>query len=185
MNREQATELFKQELARFPHISHYGLEFIRTIRILGRHYPGVIQLSLPYIEVASDEDILDTIRHEIAHALAPRGSGHGRLWQLQCLVTGCRPERCGKEGVSTLIREKRARVFAKCADCGSEHGYLRIPKHIHHPKAEYTHTPCRFKQNKGLMIFLGRDKQPLDAAVNRRFAELTKDVSWNISVSTK
>jgi hypothetical protein len=42
-------------------------------------------VSLPYHE------ILDTILHEIAHALTPADYGHGKEWKLACKLIGAQP----------------------------------------------------------------------------------------------
>jgi predicted SprT family Zn-dependent metalloprotease len=39
------------------------------------------------------DKITDTIKHEIAHALAPRGSKHGPAWVAMCAVTGANPHK--------------------------------------------------------------------------------------------
>lgn len=55
-----------------------------------------IQLSRHYVEAAVDiRPILNTIRHEIAHVLAP-GAGHGPAWQRAAKMVGC-------ERISTRI----------------------------------------------------------------------------------
>ena len=69
----------------------------------GRHQLGCcryrskqILVSKYYVEVACDEDIKDTINHEIAHIIAGHRAGHGPEWKQACSVTGAKPVRCGK-----------------------------------------------------------------------------------------
>jgi len=39
-------------------------------------------------------EVKDTILHEIAHALLPPRTGHGKLWKAKCLEIGAKPQRC-------------------------------------------------------------------------------------------
>jgi predicted SprT family Zn-dependent metalloprotease len=54
----------------------------------------VISLSRVLIELNTLAQVKDTILHEVAHALAGPMAKHGRLWQVQALAIGARPERC-------------------------------------------------------------------------------------------
>lgn len=61
------------------------------------------------------DDILNTIRHEVAHVIAGKAAGHGYAWKAACKKTGARPERCGRAMVS---EEAVARYELVCAECG-------------------------------------------------------------------
>lgn len=70
----------------------------RCKRILGRcfFFKQKIELSSAYVLLNTDEEVLDTIRHEIAHALAflhDKEHGHGRKWREWCIKTGANPSR--------------------------------------------------------------------------------------------
>lgn len=62
-----------------------------------------IELNPDYYFLTKDEtDLLDTIHHEIAHALnwIRNGlKGHGDCWKKICLEVGCLPEACSKIAV--------------------------------------------------------------------------------------
>lgn len=62
-----------------------------------------ISLSRPLVHLNSEEEVRDTILHEIAHALAwirhRRNCGHDERWKAICVEIGARPERCFDEGV--------------------------------------------------------------------------------------
>lgn len=60
-----------------------------------------IRLSLPLTQTNSEADVLDTILHEIAHALTP-GHGHDRVWSKMAISLGANGKRCSKtaKGVS-------------------------------------------------------------------------------------
>jgi len=59
-----------------------------------------IALSRPLTETNTEEEVLDTILHEIAHAIVGPGMGHGSIWQLTA-------KGLGSNGLRT---SKRARV---------------------------------------------------------------------------
>lgn len=67
-------------------------------------YQGYIKLSSPICERATWEEIDDTIRHEIAHALAGEKAGHGPVWKEACKVTGAKPNRCGSSSIRSTGR---------------------------------------------------------------------------------
>jgi predicted SprT family Zn-dependent metalloprotease len=54
----------------------------------------VISVSHEYARQASDEDITDTLLHEIAHALVGQSHGHDEVWRVQALALGCSGMRC-------------------------------------------------------------------------------------------
>ncbi len=52
----------------------------------------VIGLSKYWVKGLSEDEVLDTILHEIAHALTP-GEGHKQAWKDMCVKIGARPDR--------------------------------------------------------------------------------------------
>ena len=54
----------------------------------------VINLSISFCHSAKTDDILDTILHEIAHALVGSGFGHGPVWARKAREIGCTSMRC-------------------------------------------------------------------------------------------
>jgi predicted SprT family Zn-dependent metalloprotease len=67
----------------------------KMTRHLGLCYRTRIVYSLEYILTAHSSAIIDTVKHEIAHAL-PFGHGHGPLWQKNAIKLGARPTRYAK-----------------------------------------------------------------------------------------
>lgn len=66
----------------------------RLTRALGRccYSRREIELNPEYVERNSESAVMDTILHEIAHALAP-GAGHGAEWKKACIRIGAKPNR--------------------------------------------------------------------------------------------
>lgn len=60
--------------------------------------PKEISLSRPLVSLNSEEEVRDTILHEIAHALAwelhKEGCGHDERWKAICVRIGARPVAC-------------------------------------------------------------------------------------------
>lgn len=84
---------------------------------------GRIELSSHFAERNSDEEILDTILHEIAHALVGPGHGHDAVWQAKCREIGARPEACYGDDVEM----PRGRWRATCPGCATEFDRHRRP----------------------------------------------------------
>ena len=84
--------------------------------------PNEISLSRPLIHLNSEEEVRDTILHEIAHALAwirhRENCGHDERWKAICGEIGARPERCFDEEVISpelpwaLCHGETAEVFS-------------------------------------------------------------------------
>lgn len=92
--------------------------FIRSRKTLGKcHYiKKTISLSKFYVSVATEEQIKDTVLHEISHSICGRGNGHNAKWKKVCVELGCRPERCAsyKE-----LENIPAKYIGVCPTCGS------------------------------------------------------------------
>lgn len=110
--------------------------WLKSTKVLGRCcYPrkadarrGRIGLSKRYVERNTEEEVVDTILHEIAHALAGPGHGHGVVWRAFAIALGARPLACATDVVSA------ARYGAKCCD---------VTYHIHRmPKRRYMCRKC-------------------------------------------
>lgn len=69
------------------------------------------------------DEIIDTIRHEIAHALAGFKAGHGSDWKGYAVLVGAKPRRCGGED----IEMPKGNVRAVCG-CGKTHTRMRMPR---------------------------------------------------------
>jgi predicted SprT family Zn-dependent metalloprotease len=81
-----------------------------------------IELSVYFVERNDHAEILDTILHEIAHALVGSEHGHDEVWKRKCLEIGARPERCS----DAEMPEGKWR--ASCQGCGNVFQRHRRPK---------------------------------------------------------
>jgi predicted SprT family Zn-dependent metalloprotease len=73
-----------------------------------------LSLSSYLVEANKVDAVRETILHEIAHALAPRGAGHGPVWQSLALTIGCNGRRCyGNE-----VQRPKPKFKGTCRGCG-------------------------------------------------------------------
>lgn len=88
----------------------------RMTRALGQcaHYSKTISYQQRYIEQNDWAEIENTIRHEVAHAIAGANAGHGAAWQRVAIQLGANPR-------STSTGAKLTRKFkGTCPTCGRE-----------------------------------------------------------------
>jgi uncharacterized CHY-type Zn-finger protein len=99
----------------------------RFTAALGRcsYQKGLIELG--YRLVADNEDghpeVIDTLRHEFAHALAGSAALHGPLWKSWAVTVGAKPIACYQpsdslEETKLPARKRRPRTHKYVASCG-------------------------------------------------------------------
>lgn len=94
--------------------------------------PKKITLSRHFAVLLTEDEIRDTILHEIAHALAGRDAGHGPIWKAAVAKIGGKPERCK---VTSASPEKA--VVGTCPKCDKVVAKMhRLPLRV------YFHNPC-------------------------------------------
>jgi predicted SprT family Zn-dependent metalloprotease len=82
-----------------------------------------IELSQYYVERNPPEHILDTLIHEIAHAIVGVQHGHDQVWKDMCLELGCAPVSC--DGSADMPEGKWQ---ATCPTCSRHFAQHRRPK---------------------------------------------------------
>lgn len=74
----------------------------------------VIGMSKRLTQANTEEQCVDTVLHEIAHALVGPGHGHGPVWKAKAAEIGARPEACYSP--DNVVQVGKYKAF--CASCG-------------------------------------------------------------------
>ena len=130
MNLHEARTLANELLLKF-HLSDWRFKFDRSVKRFGQcdYRTKTISLSRHLTLINSQEHIEDTIRHEIAHAMAGQHAGHGRQWKMMAINCGAKPERCYD---AQAVKGVDRKWIGTCPKCG-----LQVKKH------RRTKTACR------------------------------------------
>lgn len=109
----------------------FGYDDARCRAGLCRSYQKKIFLSRFLVLLNGWEVIIDTLLHEIAHALVGwSGYGHNKVWKAKCIEIGASPIRCyDPKKVKMPMRLYRA----ICSTCGKVYERAFLPRHtIYH-----------------------------------------------------
>jgi predicted SprT family Zn-dependent metalloprotease len=79
-----------------------------------------ITLSRTLTLLNTEEEVRDTLLHEIAHALTP-DDGHGPRWRAMCRKLGCNPKRCYTDETVISPPRRAARFEIGCPKCNWWH----------------------------------------------------------------
>lgn len=100
-------------------LSEWSIEFTPAIEYLGKCIYDRKQLRFTYkmLELP-DNEIEETIRHEVAHALAP-GQGHGLAWRDKCETVGAKVTEGGAPNTRATTKGRAfTKLKEKCPECG-------------------------------------------------------------------
>ena len=79
-----------------------------------------------------DDHVIDTLLHEIAHALVGHKHGHDAVWRRKALQIGCNGKRCysedsfKEEGKELLV--KQSKYTLTCPTCKKQSAMHKRPK---------------------------------------------------------
>lgn len=128
MDLEQLQVIARQEMSKHGlHGWRFGLA--RTKRRLGacKHRTKQIEISEYYARHSPAETVLDTLLHEIAHAIAGPGAGHGPAWKAIAIRLGATPRSC--ESSDSAVVEP-GDWQATCPACARTVHFYRRPKSL-------------------------------------------------------
>lgn len=117
MQLQDAIQLTNAELRKWG-LNDWTLKFNnRLTRALGRcvFNKKTIELQTRFVKENSEAVVLNTIRHEIAHALAGYKAGHGREWRMWAIKVGANPEATA-DATSVTLTRKYQLAFVKDED---------------------------------------------------------------------
>jgi predicted SprT family Zn-dependent metalloprotease len=115
------------KLLRAHQLPDWTFDYNRRKRAMGFcwYAAKTIELSIYFVERNEMEAIVDTLLHEIAHALAGPEHGHDEVWKAKCLEIGARPSRCGEANMPP------GNWQARCKGCARLYQRYRRPKRLH------------------------------------------------------
>lgn len=95
-----------------------------------RYGPKEIEVSEVHARNDKAEVVLDTLKHEIAHALVGPGNGHNEVWRTKAREVGCSPDACVAKSEDESLYRPPGKWFAVCPGCSHEFNWHRKPKHL-------------------------------------------------------
>ena len=85
----------------------------------------IISLSLPIAKGRDVKRTINTLLHEIAHAIAGVRHGHDEFWRAIAIKIGCDGERCFNEDE---VDSRLSKYISTCPRCGRNHYGHRLRK---------------------------------------------------------
>lgn len=116
MTVEQVRDEVNMQLNRLGlYAQGWRFHLIHAKRTLGmcRYKKRQICVSSNHIRLNPKDQIMNTIFHELAHAITP-GDGHGKRWKQACVKLGAKPER-----VSSVAKVVPHKYILVCTCCGA------------------------------------------------------------------
>ena len=123
MDKLEAQKLALREMAKWKLIDNgwtFGWMSRRATQTCGQcvYRAKAIRLNPRHVELNTPEVVLDTVRHEIAHAMVGSRANHGPAWRECAVRVGATPERAAGDEVTSVPRQP-FRWTATCRDCGA------------------------------------------------------------------
>ena len=80
----------RQKMRKF-YLNDWTIQFDNAQRRAGACFfdKKVLSFSTKFLRNANNEDIIDTVLHEIAHAIVGPGQGHNLIWKKKAIEIGC------------------------------------------------------------------------------------------------
>jgi len=137
---EMLAFLHMEEHELYDHYWHFDFQNKKVALGTCSYRDKRISLSKWYVELNEEDEVEDTILHEIAHALSYirhglKGIGHGRIWKSICREIGATPERVHK---GNLNHPDNHYKYVDTCGCGVTYKRHRISKRTKYrcPKCE-------------------------------------------------
>lgn len=129
MNLNDAQTLINDKLSEFDLLEKgWKLAWGNAKVVFGScHYrTKTIRMSRPLVEVNSEAVVMETVLHEIAHALAGPGTNHGPEWRAIAHSIGSVGDRTWSP---SDVVEPPSKYTVTCPVCGNSYGRNRRSKH--------------------------------------------------------
>jgi predicted SprT family Zn-dependent metalloprotease len=108
-------------------INGWTFRFSRSKTFLGtcKGSIKIIFLSWMFVKLNNEDEIRNTIFHEIAHALVGTSHKHDYVWKMKCLEIGAIPDRLNH--TATIVDGHWKSI---CPSCHKEYSLHRKPKRL-------------------------------------------------------
>jgi predicted SprT family Zn-dependent metalloprotease len=105
----------------------FGLARSRRRRGVCKYREKRIEVAAYYARHSPEESVLDTLRHEIAHAIAGPAAKHGPKWKAVAVRLGARPRSCETSGQAIV---EPGDWQATCSACNTTVHLYRQPRSL-------------------------------------------------------
>jgi predicted SprT family Zn-dependent metalloprotease len=105
-----------------------------------------VQVSSIWASKLTDDEVMDTVLHEVAHAVAFTVHGchdHGPVWKKVCMELGCTPKATARTSIPMSELGIQTKWQVLCNDCKTVSLYQRKPKR------DIKHYACMVCRRKG------------------------------------
>ena len=128
MDLEQLNTIAAHELKKHG-LRGWTFGLARTRRRLGvcKSKEKRIEIAEYYARNSPEASVLDTLLHEIAHAIAGPGAGHGPSWKAVAMRLGATPKSCESSGQAIV---EPGNWQATCPACEKTVHFYRQPKSL-------------------------------------------------------
>jgi predicted SprT family Zn-dependent metalloprotease len=111
----------------------FNTNLVRSGVCRRKHGRGSIELSVYYVQLNPLTFIIDTLKHEVAHAIVGPEHGHNEAWRAKCHELGCKPE----PYYGPDVKMPAGRYQAVCPNCNTRFHRHRKPR-----AGSYHHEDC-------------------------------------------
>jgi len=126
MIRAKTMKIWRKAVEGKPELEGWEMKIVAGARNrLGQcdHIKKLITLTGWYVDLNDEDEVTDTILHEVAHAVVGIGHGHDKKWKAEAKKLGATPKAKAR-GVKALP----PRLVAVCHLCGQKHYRTRQPR---------------------------------------------------------
>ena len=148
MNLQRAQMMAEDLMGHY--LTGWTFRFDRALTRLGycQHRIKTISLGTYATEVNSEEQVLNTCLHEIAHALVDVRHGHDEVWRAKAIELGHSGKRCG-----TIAVKATPKAVILCKSCMSTWNLYRVTRRYTNNISQMWCKTCGREKSFGRLAF--------------------------------
>lgn len=146
----RVVESFAREAMQEHGLVGWRFEFDNATKRFGvcKYTKRTIGMSKRLTLANSEEQALDTVLHEIAHALVGYGHAHGPVWKAKARELGARPQACVASTEVVLVGKYKG----YCAFCGPQHRIAQDRRPARQLLCGYHKEPIQWRDAQGNVV---------------------------------